>query len=718
MEKIIKSILSSAASVAFTLSCLNVPMQSVSASNDNLFTASAGSHEEILRGYDTDTTELLYNYMLTRSGVTPKPDETKNGKAVFYDSGINAGSKFTGNESVVYGFLKQEIQRIAAGDRTSTEIDIPADAFGISEGPWSAADLGVDSIVVNGAISSDAVNALREKINYDYHSVVNALLVDCPYEMYWCDKTSYQTFPGGSISARWENGEYKMYLTSFPKIVFYVSADYAGGVTKTTSFPDGKLSAVNNAISNARNIVNSNSDKRGKELLNAYREVICEAVDYDYNAGNVYGDPWQLINVFDGDDSTKVVCEGYAKAFKFLCDLSADRLPNISCLIASGTSSAPHMWNIVNMEDGRSYHVDVTYCDGIDRPVQEYIDSLFLSIPISGTYDTSYTFEFPGASYTENGYIYTYQSQTFTYTYDNDTKSTYNTKYLTLSSEPYIPIAEPKTPAILEISDFSGTASTVEVDDLAEYALPSVYMDGYDFIGWTVNGTLFTEQESAKDAIAELASNDSAVSVKCTYQQKTAKYSVEVIGGKLINGKTAEDIQVSEIATVKADSANAGKKFSHWLKNGVKVSTDEKYSFRMPSGNVVLSAVFVDSTETVEKAGTAIIESVTANAGTGRVSFVSVLNVPENCTMVKGGLVATNDSSIGRNVTANNAECVKLSAKTTASTNSLKYTWTKSNVTENSTWYVRGYLVYKDANGVQKTVYSDCVAANINGIIS
>lgn len=30
----------------------------------------------------------------------------------------------------------------------------------------------------------------------------------------------------------------------------------------------------------------------------------------------------ELIWVFDGDSSTNVVCEGYAKAFQYLCDLS------------------------------------------------------------------------------------------------------------------------------------------------------------------------------------------------------------------------------------------------------------------------------------------------------------------------------------------------------------------------------------------------------------
>ena len=200
-------------------------------------------------------------------------------------------------------------------------------------------------------------------------------------------------------------------------------------------------------------------------------------------------------------------------------------------------------------------------------------------------------------------------------------------------------------------------------------------------------------------------------------EQAAETYSVTVNGGKMSTGKTSGTVQVSKLVTVKANTAPTGKKFSHWERNGVKVSTNTIYSFYMPSCDVSLEAVFVSDSSTVEAAGTAIIESVIPNKSTGKVSFVSLLNVPKNCTYVSGGLVATCNSSIGANVNASNATYVKLSTKGTARTKNLKYTWTKGGVTENTVWYVKGYLVYKDSSGVEQTVYSDCVAANINGIV-
>lgn len=57
-----------------------------------------------------------------------------------------------------------------------------------------------------------------------------------------------------------------------------------------------------------------------------------------------------------------VVCEGYAEAFKIICD----RL-DIPCVCVFGNlienENAGHMWNYVQMEDGKWYGMDVTWDD-------------------------------------------------------------------------------------------------------------------------------------------------------------------------------------------------------------------------------------------------------------------------------------------------------------------------------------------------------------------
>ncbi len=59
-------------------------------------------------------------------------------------------------------------------------------------------------------------------------------------------------------------------------------------------------------------------------------------------------------------DEYEPVCEGYAGAFKVLCDAFG-----VPCLCVSGsmTSLSTHMWNYVQLENGLWYQVDVTTGD-------------------------------------------------------------------------------------------------------------------------------------------------------------------------------------------------------------------------------------------------------------------------------------------------------------------------------------------------------------------
>lgn len=57
-------------------------------------------------------------------------------------------------------------------------------------------------------------------------------------------------------------------------------------------------------------------------------------------------------------DAYEPVCEGYAKAFKVVCDLL-----EIPCVLAS---SSTHMWNNIKMDDGDWYNLDLTWDDPND----------------------------------------------------------------------------------------------------------------------------------------------------------------------------------------------------------------------------------------------------------------------------------------------------------------------------------------------------------------
>ena len=846
-------IISTVCSAAVFLSCIVSTISSASAEEIILPTETQSVLEERALANNSNGEDLLYNYMLIQSGVNLKSDSMRNGFDISYKSGITAGSKLSGRDKIAYDYLKTEIQAIAAGQRTSTRIEIPFDILGVKEGPWSASELGV-SYIYSDKISQDAIDTALAKSSIDFHKVLLALLADCPYELYWCDKTTYNSGASYSYSRAWENGEWQLYLTPTHRLSLYVSTDYSvDGAAKTTELPADRMSAVQAAISNAQSIVNEISQtKSGKDLLAAYRDRICALTTYDYDAPGgqkPYGDPWQLIYVFDGDSSTNVVCEGYAKAFKYLCDLSADKLPGISCMIATGTIAVSsgnvgsHMWNVVNMEDNHSYLVDITQCDAMDaywepgpNAPSTFTNTFFMSTPSGGTYNSTYQFSCTRFNFIYQGDSYTFPAQDFYYTYSDDTLDMYDSKYLNLSTISYIAytyvpakaatcdtdgnvayyvddngqyyvmdsngsyiemnnsdVIVPKsghdwnpptytwngvesvtarhickndashvetetapvsseviTPAsynekgwtrytasfsngsftsqtkdvqdipklvgtevVIEISDINGikTRSTVIAETFSLFEFPDIYLDGYNFIGWTINGETYSTAEAANVAVVELVRAGTNVTIEVVFEKIPDKFNVSVENGKLSTGKTSDEIQVSKLVTAKAGTVS-GMTFSYWLRNGIKVSTNSTYFFYMPSENVELKAVFAETA--VDPVGTAIIESVKAT--TNKLSFVSVLNVPKNCKFVKGGLVATNNDSVGESVDANNSSYVKLSTKTTVNTKNLKYTWIKYGV-GSSTWYVRAYLVYMDSNGVEHTVYSNCVKADKNGII-
>lgn len=86
--------------------------------------------------------------------------------------------------------------------------------------------------------------------------------------------------------------------------------------------------------------------------------------------------PWEAISALTNADSLNPVCEGYARAFKLICDKL-----NIPCVLVSGTAgdnNEAHMWNYVKV-DGSWYAVDVTWDDPIpDRGQNAEVKTYFL----------------------------------------------------------------------------------------------------------------------------------------------------------------------------------------------------------------------------------------------------------------------------------------------------------------------------------------------------
>ena len=244
--------------------------------------------------------------------------------------GMAAGERLSGDEKLLYDALVPYIRQIAAGERASATITVGRSDYG----------------AVDTEVAFEVPTFSGEALG----NVLNALMSDYPYEMYWYDKVSGCGFVMPA------------YQVTFS---FTVAQSYRGADAYTADTV--KTGLASEVAANAQAIVNKYANSADLDKLYCYKQEICTLVSYDDDAaasGNfsANSDSWQLINVFDNDYSTNVVCEGYSKAFMYLCDLS-DFKGDVACYTVSGyMDGGAHMWNIVTM-DGCNYLADVTNSD-------------------------------------------------------------------------------------------------------------------------------------------------------------------------------------------------------------------------------------------------------------------------------------------------------------------------------------------------------------------
>ena len=338
--------------------------------------------------------------------------------------------QLSGVEAATFDILRSQICDIAAGRRTSTALEVPVLSLGLPSLTWTAAELGVDTIVVNGAVTDAAKSAALNKVTGDFNTVLSALLMDCPYELFWFNKANGAGINCG-ITASYDASRGQYVLSATGSVTYYLDVYpcYSAGPYQVSA---AGVSRAQAAAANARAIVSRYAGLSDYDKLVAYRNEICSLVTYNnYASVNTpdYGEAWQLVYVFDGNPSTNVVCEGYAKAFKYLCDLTTFNSSLVSCLIvrgeasANGMGSGGHMWNVVRMDDGANYIVDLTNYDesGFSDPT-----NLFLG----------------GASGSVGGgYTVTLGSSGATFAYQPFTINFYSDSVLALSGSSYVPVA-------------------------------------------------------------------------------------------------------------------------------------------------------------------------------------------------------------------------------------------------------------------------------------
>ena len=406
-----------ALALALVMSLTLLPVQAMAVEGD----AETASDGALLDGY-------LYQLAGMDIADYERGFDTAGTPAMYAASG-----NLTAAEQAAYNTLKEQLILIANGQRKDTAIQI------------------------TGTLP-DQTSA---------NKVWQALLADLPYALYWHDKTvgiGYSYIPDNG----WENITFK----------FAVAAEFRGDSLYTTNIPN-----VPAAVAAAKQVVSANRGKTDYDKLQAYRQYICDQVSYNFsiNKDTAYGNPWQLLWVFDGNASTNVVCEGYAKAFKYLCDLTEESngwIGSVETLDVTGTMNGDrHMWNVVRI-NGTNYLADVTNCD---QGTVGYPTELFL------------------CGIQTNGSSMYHQDTKTTYIYDTDTRNSFKAADLAVSAAGFDPGAAtvPANVKLVSAKVVSGGIQVTwnEADGAAKY---KVYRKDASNTVWrviaAVTGTSYTDK--------------------------------------------------------------------------------------------------------------------------------------------------------------------------------------------------------------------------------
>ncbi len=427
---------------------------------------------------DEDRDELIKGYINKRlygELVEMEKDPVNLFDTYEIESRHQTGKKLTDANAVLYEEMMKAIEEIASGQRTSTVISVSSNLLNLEKNTWTAQELGLETI------TEDSIDLVYEIIGFSFDELFHALLYDNPYAFYWFDKTK-----GVSYSGPGRYNSSMVQISGDFTFWFEVAEEYAGSEDYTVD--TSAAETIDHAINKAQSIVDAYKNSSDLDKLYGYKNEICDLVSYNTAAaegGIAYGNPWQLIWIFDEDASTNVVCEGYSKAFQYLCDLTSFDRNDICayCVdgtMSGGTGAGNHMWNILHMDDHNNYLVDVTNCDSGSVGAD---DKLFL-VGIGEN----------GGS-VEEGYTFIANNVSIVYQYSDDTRQMFSADELSIVQGSYSGPAEEESKAYAVLLDGGELLFFRSTDTYENNSEQSVR----DIEGNTYQGIVFADFEQQEE---------------------------------------------------------------------------------------------------------------------------------------------------------------------------------------------------------------------------
>ena len=229
----------------------------------------------------------------------------------------------------------------------------------------------------------------QEKLGEYYQSAIEAYTYDNPEIFYLSPKKMFLNI---ETTTRGENSTYNVYINSGNE-ANYLAEEFNSKQAIDQAFAQ---------IEQVRNQIMQNKTGNTYEDIKMVHDYLVDNINYDSSLSkqNIYSIYGALVN-------RECVCEGYARAFKYLLDEL-----NIPCVMVIGTGTNSqgetenHAWNYVQL-NGNWYAVDATWDDpvviGGGTASEESRYKYFLVGREVIDQDHS-----PSGQFTENGKIFSY----------------------------------------------------------------------------------------------------------------------------------------------------------------------------------------------------------------------------------------------------------------------------------------------------------------------
>ncbi len=284
------------------------------------------SEQETVIAYETETG------MLQESGLASEASSPQYALMRIASTAYSGsyGAQLSGNSKTVYDKMKEVLLGEAAPADTTIALTTPI-TFTLQK--YVAETWNTDKLTDAG------YQAGMNEVKYIVQSAFDAFAYDCP-QVFWLKAPKYNVSisitKGASIT-----GTVKSVTIGIGSAVLYEGA-FADRAAFNT--------AVQSAVIEIKKELSSDTSRA--ETLKTIHDYLCEKIVYGENTFS-----HSAVGVFLKGGT--VVCEGYAKSYKILCDQFG-----IPCaLVVGDANEGAHMWNYVQMEDTNWYLVDVTWDD-------------------------------------------------------------------------------------------------------------------------------------------------------------------------------------------------------------------------------------------------------------------------------------------------------------------------------------------------------------------